>query len=466
MYDFLLLASTVLFIGTSIAFVRHPAASLAHPATFYLAFHGFIFVFRPLLARHYDFEFVYRLYEFEPSLANKITVILGANLAMIVFVLASLAIASRPVKPERSTSFANLRARTGWPILITVGLLTPIALVAQISNWSRRANHFESMVRDAATGQLVNIQGNGWFTDAALMMAPMAVMIVWLSRYRWWGWIYFGGFVFLQAGTGSRHAIIFAVAAVAICWLLEKGHKWFDWRAMVLALVAAIGFNQLVIDRGGAVRTLVSDDFGPGYISDQELDPLEHMDFANLEYFEYIVYAVPERTGTWDYFAHTLQVFTEPVPRAIWEDKPVGSPIQHFSLWDYGQPIGMTASLPGIGWMSLGYPGIVIQALIFAFIFGGAYRFLLIHRAGPLDRLTFSLVVATTVLGFRDGTLLTLLRSAPFYFGPLLLMLGLAYFAGWKNARPILASPKEDGPSMTPAERRRALAARAGESSR
>ena len=459
MYDFLLLASLVLFAGVAIAYLRHPAASLAHPASFYLAFHGFIFVFRPLVARWYDFDFVYRLYEFQPSMANKITVILGANLAMVTFVLASLFIAPKPVAETPRSGFEHAREKLFWPILTTAGLLTPLALVAQFSNWTRRANHFEAMVRDASTGNLVNMQGNGWFTDAALFMAPLAVMLVWLSRYRWWGWAYFALFALAQAGTGSRHAIVFAVSALAICWLLEKGLKWFDWRAVAAGLLALVAFNQIVVDRGGAIRTLIDEDLGARYVSEGELDPLEHMDFANLEYFEYIVYAVPERTGTWDYFAHTLQVFTEPVPRALWKDKPAGSPVQYFSLWDYGQPIGMTASLPGIGWMSLGYPGIVIQALVFAVIFGMAYTLLLARNGGAVARLGYALVISLTVLGFRDGTLLTLVRTAPFYFGPLLLSLFLSRYVGFAPAAFSLSeTPRET--ATTPAQRRRALAER------
>ena len=460
MYDFLLLASLIAFLGTVLLYLRHDAASLSHPASFYLAFHGFIFVLRPLVARWYEFDFVYRLYGFQPSVEDKITVILGANLAMISFVLASLAIGSRPFRTVEPNMFDEVRRRLMWPILLTAAFLTPLAVGSQIGNWSRRANHFESMVRDAATGAAVNIQGNGWFTDAALMMAPIAVMMVWLARYRWWGWAYFGGFALLQAGTGTRNALVFAIAAIGIAWLLERGRKWFDWRAVVLVLATAIAFNQIVIDRGGAVRELFDDDLGPRYVNEDELDPLEHMDFANLEYFEYIVYAVPQRTGTYDYFAHTLQVFTEPVPRAIWKDKPVGSPVQHFSLWDYGQPIGMTASLPGIGWMSLGYLGIVIQALLFALIFGGAYRLLLQNRGGPFAQLTYALVIATSAVGFRDGTLLTLLRGVPFYFGPLMLAAGLGLVMAMRApGRPAINAVHADPPS--PAMRRKAMAEKA-----
>ncbi|MBT8427845.1 MAG: hypothetical protein KJO02_07430 [Erythrobacter sp.] len=464
MYDFLLLASLIVFLATVTAYMRHPAAALAHPASFYLVFHGFIFVFRPLVARWYDFDFVYRLYDFEPSMSDKITVILGANLGMLVFVALTLGIGSRAPEAQPREACDRMRVVVCKPFLAAIALLTPVAAYSQIGNWVLRVNNFETMVRDAATGNMVNIQGNGWFTDAALMMAPMAVMTVWLSRYRWWGWAYFAGFAFLQAGTGTRHAIIYATAAVAICWLLEKGRKWFDWRAVALALVAAVAFNQIVIDRGGAVRSIVAEDLGDGYIDEQTLDPLEHMDFASLEYFEYIVYAVPQRTGTYDYFAHVLQIFTEPVPRAIWEGKPVGSPIQHFSLWDYGRPIGMTASMPGIGWMSLGYPGIVIQASVFAFIFGGIYRLLLMRRDGPLARLAYALAIAMTVLGFRDGTLLTLLRTLPFYFGPLFLALLFVRISRPAGIPDVLLAQEANAPrflEQTPAERRRSLATKA-----
>ena len=181
------------------------------------------------------------------------------------------------------------------------------------------------------------------------------------------------------------------------------------------------------------------------------------MDFANLEYFEYIVHAVPQRTGTYDYFAHMLQIATEPIPRALWPDKPAGSPVQLFSLWDYGKPIGMTASLPGMGWMSLGYAGVAIQALIFALLFGYAYRALLLRRGGPVARLGYALVIGASLIGFRDGTLLTLVRLVPFYFGPLLLALLLARLAA-ERAAPVRLEPA--AARQTPAERRRALAAR------
>ncbi len=456
MYDFILAASCVLFGAVSLILVRRKAASLYHPATVYLVFHGFVFVIRPLVARWYGFDFVYRLYEFQPSPTDRITVILAANLAMLVFVGVSLALARRPVasRPERQDEDA--RRTLFWPIVLTAGLLSPLALYSQLANWDRRVGNFTGMIRDAASGNMINLESNGWFTDSALMLAPIAVLLVWLSRYRWWGWACFAVFAVLQAGTGTRQAIIFAVAAVGITFLLERGRRWFDWRAVALGLVAAIAFNQIVIDRGSAVRAFVTGEAEPIAMAEEDLDPLEHMDFANMEYFEYIVYAVPQRTGTYDYFAHMLQILTEPVPRALWPGKPTGSPVQMFSLWDYGKPNGMTASMPGMGWMSLGYPGVAIQAAIFALIFGFAYRALLVNRGGPMARIGYALAMGISLIGFRDGTLLTLLRLVPFYFGPLLLV---AVFA---RAGRVGHAPGDFGHAIgtTPADRRRALAAR------
>ena len=464
-YDITLFATLVLFAGVAFAYARHKAASVAHPATFYLAFHGFLFVFRPIVARIYDFDFVYRLYQFQPSISDKVTVLLGANLGLVVFLVASLWAAPRPAPMPDAAAIERARYRLFWPIIAATGLLTPLGLASQISYWGQRATQFETMTRDAATGSLVNTENIGWFTDAALVLAPLAVMLVWLARYRWWGWLYFAGFAFAQAGSGTRGAIIFAVAAILVAWLMETGKRWLDWRTLALGAATVVAFNAIVLDRGSAVRDLVTTDMYDDTLTREELDPLEDMDFANLEYFEYVVYAVPQRTGSYDYFAHYLQIFTEPIPRRLWNDKPVGSPVQFFSLWDYGRPTGMTMSVPGVGWMSLGYPGIVIQVTVFALLFGGAYRYLLLVRGGPMARLAYAMVIATAIVGFRDGTVLTLLRNAPFYFGPLLLALGIA-----RLLQPVVLQGQSGvpmhEPGRTPAQRRRAMADKAGDRAR
>ncbi len=460
MYDFLLIASCLVFAATCLAYSRHQAASLLHPATIYLAFHGFIFVIRPLFARFYDFDLVYRVYDFQPSMSDKITVILGANLAMLVFTFVSVRVASQRVAPIPRDEFDRYRGILAGPIMLAAIILGPLAIAAQIANWARRVDPYQTMSRDAATGILVNIESNGWFSDSALMLAPLAVLAVWLFRYRFPGWMVFGAASILMLGSGGRGSFIFAAAAVTFIYMLERHRTWFDGRIMLLAAVSLVSFNAVVEDRGAAVRGLLGAGSDDTYTSSYELDPLEHMDFANLEYFEFVVYAVPQRTGSWDYFAHNLQIFTEPVPRALWKDKPIGSPVQFFQLWDYGTPIGMTISLPGAGWMSFGYLGIVIQAAAFALLYGLLYTRLLVNRPGAVASLIYALGIATSVTVLRDGILLTLLRQLPFYLGPLILALAFARFGAEPRRAHIRATMPEQ-PADTPAARRKALAARA-----
>lgn len=461
MYDILLAASLLVFMGTSLVYLRHRAASLHHPATFYLGFHGFLFVIRPILARIYDYDFIYRVYQFQPSMADKITVIIGANVAMLTFVAVSLRVASRPIVPAEPDTFARTRSLAAVPIVLTSAVLLPVAVWALLQNWQRRVNVFDDMIIDAATGTATNSQAIGWVTEAGLMMAPLAVIIVWLARYRWWSWPVLLVYFVLQAGTGTRAPLIYAVIALIVLYLLEKRRAWPEWRSVVLAGLAAMAFSQIVIDRGGAVRGLFADSGESRYLDTREYAPFEHMDYGSLEYFEYLVFAVPQRTGSYDYFAHNLQIFTEPVPRALWRDKPVGSPVQMFKLWDYGRPTGMTYSLPGAGWMSLGYLGIIIQAAFFAGLFATLYNRTLVWRDSAMGRVLFALVIAMAPLVFRDGILLTFLRNLPFFVGPFAVIYLLARISGLGRApRPRSSSPvpvRVDFPA--PAERRRMLAA-------
>jgi hypothetical protein len=460
-YDVLLIASCLLFAGICFAYARHEAASLFHPATIYLGFHGFIFVIRPLFARWYGFDLVYRVYDFQPSMADKITVILGANLAMLVFTGVTLLAAGRPViAVPAQARFDELRRSLAGPIVAACVLLAPLAIASQLVAWSRRVDPYATMARDAGTGIMVNVGSNGWFDDSSLMLAPLTVLVVWLLRYRPAAWAGFALSGVLMLGSGGRGSFIFAAVALAMIYLLEKRRSWFEWKIALLAAASLASFNLVVIDRGAAVREAFGAETGEAYTSAYELDPLEHMDFANLEYFEFIVYAVPRRSGSWDYFAHNLQIFTEPVPRALWKGKPIGSPVKFFELWDYGTPIGMTISLPGAGWMSLGYPGIAVQAAFFALLYGWVYTRLLTRSGEPLPRLAYALFAATSLVVFRDGILLTLLRQLPFYFGPFVLVLAVARFVSAPLPRLSATAGGQSG-ATSPAERRKELARRA-----
>ena len=456
MYDVVLAASTLAYLALVAVYLTRPFASFLHPATLYLAIHGFLFVLRPVFARIYDYDFVYRLFNFQPSVADKVTVIVAANVGMYAFVLASWRYANRLPTPSDAEDARALRTRLLRPLILAWVVLGPLAVWSSVTNWGRRAAEFDTLARSLSTGVQINLEGSGWFYDSALMLGPLAVLTVWTTRFRWYGWPPFALFLILQAGSGVRGPIVYAAMALMALWILEKRRNWPDLRVAVAALTVLVLFNAVVLDRGNSVREAFGGPSTTQISVTDGLDPLEQMDFANLEYFEYIVFAVPQRTGTYDYFAQNLQIFTEPVPRVLWDEKPVGAPIQFFSLWDYGRPIGMTGSMPGQGWLALGYPGVVIQCGLFGLMFGAFYVFFLQRRTGAAARLVYAFLLANLVLCIRDGTLLVFVRTLPFYLGPVLLvLLGARLFE--PNAGRAMAGRVTS--HITPAERRRALAA-------
>ena len=85
MYETALALSVICFVLVTVYFVRSPSFSLFHPLTFYSAFHGFIFVFRPIIVWINDYSYIYRGYQFTPSPSDKLTVILASNAGFLAF---------------------------------------------------------------------------------------------------------------------------------------------------------------------------------------------------------------------------------------------------------------------------------------------------------------------------------------------------------------------------------------------
>ena len=60
MYVTMLLVSVLVFAMACAIYWRQPGASVFHPATFYLLFHGLVFVLRPIVGWYYGYDNVYR----------------------------------------------------------------------------------------------------------------------------------------------------------------------------------------------------------------------------------------------------------------------------------------------------------------------------------------------------------------------------------------------------------------------
>ncbi len=427
MYDFLLAANAFLWTALVLHYIRLPFAGPFHPTAYYLFFHGLIFVFRPIVVAFMQYDSLYVFYQFFPSESDKNTVLVAAMLGLAAFYFVSIRVGSAPLQFKYDRVIDIERRQLIKPFLFVAALLTPFAVASSLDSWGSRAYDLNTMVTDAATGSTINTTGNGYWSDFQLMLGPLAVLTIWLFRFRWWTFIPFAGFLILRGGTGGRWPLIMASVTVGLLWLYERRRSLPTPKELLLPVVALMMFQTIGNDRGMSIRALFIDDRSEASVATaREVGFMEGMDFANLEYFEYLVYAVPQRTGTFGYFLDNLQIFTEPIPRVLWPGKPVGAPIKLFSLFDYGTPIGMTYSLPGAGWLQLGYLGVLIWCALFGWFYGRIYNWFQRSNQSNLKTVCYLLFLPLSVQFFRDGMLIQLIKSNGWFLLPLLLILWFA----------------------------------------
>ena len=456
MYSFALIFGVVLWLCVLYVYLRHPAASVFHPGTYYLFFQGLIFVLRPILAFQYDFHNLYILYQFQPSMSDKITVLFAADLGFVVFMWAALHFG-----PDSFDDLmARRRAEAPTPVidrsfLWTCALCAPIAVASLVSILAERTSGVSTMVVDAGSGAKVNTTGVGYFTDVQFMLIPLCVLTAWLGRMRLWSLIPLFLYILLRAGTGGRGSFIMAAAGLMIVYLLTIGRRWLS--APILAGGAALLalFRLIGDDRGATIRTLLGLQVARGDGGRFVERPLESMDYGNMEFFEYLVRAVPDKTKTYTYFTELLQLFTEPIPRVLWPDKPVGSPIRMFSLFDFGTPIGMTWSLPGAGWAALGWIGVIVYALAFGWFYGRFYRHFARSPASIGFTAIYVIVLPFSLIAFRDGSVVTIAKTALFCVLPILIWRLFSRIGAQPETRLRLAPPQPSAARQRIEARRR-----------
>lgn len=448
MYEFIMLANFLLWAAMVFVFVRKPAASVFHPFAFYLTFHFLLFVIRPPLVYYRGYNLIYKAYLFTPSLSEKTDALLVTMIGLVAFGIANLYVARTPIAFTRTPGDEALRNRLIVPFALMALVLAPVAIYSMLTSWAADISGMGQMVMDHQTGISINTQSNGYFYESRLMLGPIAVIFAWLMRFRWYSFLPLAAFVILGGGTGTRGPFILAAVALGLIWLYERRRKWPDVR-MVLAFIVLAGvFTAVGNDRGHAIRGLFVESQVDAWNSGDDPRFLEGMDTGNLEYVEYLTHTIPARTGTYGYFLDNLQVFTEPVPRVLWPGKPVGEPIKLFNLMDYGYPIGMTRSLPGEGWYSLGFAGVALWCALFGALWGWVYEAFARNRAQGLRLISYLVILPLSILFFRDGVLVTMLRFLLFLAFPLVTLYLIARLFGIVPAH--TAGPKRDDPHHGP----------------
>src|SRR5271170_2749574 len=124
MIEVALIGQVILWLIAIGIFAASRQASIFHPATAYLAFHGLVFVLRPILVYGFGFDSSWSYMEFKPPDDVFVRTLAVTSVAMVSFVTASLVVGrSRTVfEPPAQPTFTLLDRRA---LLVTTLLLLP-----------------------------------------------------------------------------------------------------------------------------------------------------------------------------------------------------------------------------------------------------------------------------------------------------------------------------------------------------
>lgn len=425
MYAAVLFLQVAVFIGMAAYLCTRPCFSIYHPATLYAAFHLVVFVMRPILAYYGTYDTgLYAGYRLFPSEDVKVGAIFVSMLGFVVFTLVSTQVGSSPMNFLPSEEHEIQRRAHRRAFQVVAALLGPIAVYSLLRGYQVASGELEfTMILNRESGHFLNTTSNGYLTDAQLLAVPLCALFVWVFRYRIWSLVPLAAFVFLRAGSGGRGPFVASIVTLALLYAFEKRIKIPNLKVLALALIIAFLFRSVGDDRGASVRGLLKNEPVQAWVQTKDRDDrfLASMDYANDVFLQYLVSVVPAKSGTHDYFLDNLEVFVAPIPRVLWPGKPDAEPFPQIRLFDYGNPIGMTRSLPGEGWFALGWLGVALWCGLAGYLLGKLYEKFARARSGIFFALGYLCFFPSLVVSFRDGQSISLMRQSVWYVLPVII---------------------------------------------
>lgn len=420
-----------IFIAVAIAYGSSRSASFFHPITFYLLFHFICFVLRPFMIHYLGFNRVWVYMGFVPTPEQFNFTLFVTTIGLLAFVAACwpMGRADLDFTTVRLNEFSESES---WALAWTWVLLGPIALYS--ASFAVKPIGVDDdtaaiqMTQDMVTGQTIFVNTTGYLVDAQTMLGPLVIMMMWRFRFKLWTWLLPAGFLAYRVILGSRWLIVAMAFTLIMIHLLRQRKKWFQLRFIAIILPLFILFQNMGADRN-YLRDSINGTQRTGhqlqYRDDRTwIQKQDSPDFANFDFLTFILWVVPKRSHTYTYFTQYLQLFTEPIPRILWPDKPVGAPIKLVNFNDFGNFIGLTDSLIGDGWKSAGWLGLIVTMSIVGFGLGLMHRQFWRRLDSPSSVIFYCTFLPLTITWFRDGGIY-IAKYALFTILPILVWRGL-----------------------------------------
>jgi hypothetical protein len=379
-------------------------------------FYLFIFVLRPFFVVIDEYTFVYHYIGFFPSEEVLIKTVFVTLIGYVAFALGSVYV-GQPPTPKNFDFRVVLNKRA---TITTCIFLMPIAIYSIMSTIGGVSfDGSTQVIMDRIDGIAINVNKVGYVTEFRNILPSILIMLYVVTKRSRSAVFLILIFVLYRFYVGhGRFNIVMLFFGLG---LVE--HYIFKTNIINLKNVILGSFVVLIFVVAGENRqffkTVLIGEEQIQFSLSEDKKLLEGMDFANFEYLTYIVRTVPEYTGTYNYGVQYLQLFTEPLPRKYWKDKPVGQPIKFYSLNDYGNWVGLTQSIFGDGWQNGGFAGLFITLFLFGFLL--TLLNIKMITASPFTFLIWICILPYSIQLFRDGGIVPIFKfvlfsSLPFFF--------------------------------------------------
>jgi len=361
------------------------------PLIIFFSFHFIAFILKPLLILNFSFSNVYNYIGFQKEEYNFTKTIFISLVGFISFLI-GFSIYIKNKNLQKNVLF-NLKFKKYESdifdrkifILLSVFMI-PIGILSlnELHQMHTRMN-IENIY-----GIRVFVNTTGYYIYANIAMGSVFLLFAFLRNFSFFSCIPLLVYVYFRFDFGWNRSsflmILFALGMLYFFYNANKKKKIFIFFIFLLLVFQFTGRS-----RGG--------------LSFYQFDSL---DLSNFESLSFIIKNIPYNTGSLTYFTQYLQLFTEPIPRIFWENKPIGAPIKYFNLLDYGNVTGLTNSLIGDGWMSFKYIGVILMLFFTGYICGKIHMNLLKNVSNNVYLFLYSVNVPLLIFWFRDGGILIL----------------------------------------------------------
>jgi hypothetical protein len=428
MIEVALIAQVIVWVITIWVFMVSRQASIFHPAGAYIAFHGLVFVLRPILVYYLGFDTNWTYMEFKPSDEVFVRTLAVSSVAMVSLVASSLI-------AGRSRLFFASQAPPTFTLLERRALLVTTLLLLPAMAYSIYATR-NGVAGERVNGIYIMTNSTGYLNEAQDFIMPLLCVWMVVTRFHWLG--LFPSILYLGYRTWfgwSRWTILlfFLLVVMSYCWYHRR--KWIPVWSVLAAIPILLLFNLIGHNRDMFKSFLTGEDthvaeFDVGMTADEKFKAqFDTQDFANFDYLTYVVWVVPEKTGAYSYGTQYVQLFTEPIPRILWKGKPVGSPVRTINVFGYGNFTGLTVSLAGDGWISGGWVGLIITLSTVGALLGLAHRHFWRNGQNSMGCLLYLVALAMVPQWYRDGGI-SIAKFLLFNLVPILMWMGMKWLLG------------------------------------